>query len=240
MIDFEYEQYDFKKAMQFNVDNRFAHLLKNNGFIKYKKNKYVREKNQIVQIVSFQVGKDRMKVFAMFIPIYVTTDNCLEYGIELTGSNGYGLLNGKYFTTVYEPELLNREIQYKNYCELHKLSLQKIYSALEEGIIPEMDAVDSLDKFIMRLHNQDSWFFGSTVLPGRNKNMMYEYVMGVYKCLNNDFDNGMNILNRIQAIDCIWWEILKKYETKSVDDFMEKYHENCDEMRRFYKLGKKA
>lgn len=53
-------------------------------------------------------------------------------------------------------------------------------------------------------------------------------------------DNGMNILKRIQAIDCIWWDILKKYELKSLDDFMEKYHENCDKMRRFYKLGKKA
>lgn len=234
MIDIEYEQYDFKKAMQENVNKKFAVLLKDNGFVKYKKNKFAREKEQIVQIISFSIEKTVMKVFAMFIPIYVSTDICLEYGIEITGSDGYRLLNGKYFTTVYELEMLNKEIQYKNYCEKHKLSLQKIYSAIEEGIIPEMDEVDSLEKFIIRLKNQDCWFFGSIEL-GQRKNFMYEYVMGVYECINNDFANGMNRLKKIQAIDW-WWEILKKYETESVDEFMKEYNENCDEMRRYYKL----
>ena len=138
MIDIEYEQYDFKKAMQENVNKKFAVLLKDNGFVKYKKNKFAREKDQIVQLISFSIEKDRMKVFAMFIPVYINEDSCLEYGIEVTGSNGYRLLNGKYFTTVYEPEKFNKEIQYRNYCEKHKLSLQKIYSAIEEGIIPEI------------------------------------------------------------------------------------------------------
>lgn len=236
MIDIEYEQYDFKNAMQDNIDKKFAVLLKNNGFVKYKKNKFSREKDQIVQIISFTIEKNVMKVFAMFIPIYVSTDICLEYGIEVTGSDGYRLLNGKYFTTVYEPEMLNKEIQYKNYCEEHKLSLQKIYSAIEEGIIPEMDELDSLEKFIVRLKNQDGWFFGSVEL-GQRKNFMYEYVMGVYECINNDFVNGMNRLKKIQAIDW-WWEILKKYETESVDEFMKSYIENCNEMRRYYKFIK--
>lgn len=238
MIDFEYEQYDFKKAMQENINKKFAVLLKSNGFVRYKKNKFVREKNQIAQIVFFSVGKDILKIFAMFIPIYVSTDILLEYGIEVTGSNGYRLLNGKYFTTVYEPEKFNKGVQYKNYCEKHKVSLQKIYSAFEEGIIPEMDEVDSIDKFIARLEGQNACFFGDQLLPGYNKIYMYEYIIGVYKCINNDFTNGMNILERVQAIDCGWWDILKKYDTESVDEFMKKYTENCDDMRRYYKLLK--
>ena len=60
--------------------------------------------------------------------------------------------------------------------------------------------------------------------------------MGVYKCISNDFAGGMNMLKQVQAIDCIWWEILKRYETESVDEFMKEYNENCDEMRRYYKL----
>ena len=236
MIDIEYEQYDFKKAMQENVNKKFAVLLKDNGFVKYKKNKFAREKDQIVQLISFSIEKDRMKVFAMFIPVYINEDSCLEYGIEVTGSNGYRLLNGKYFTTVYEPEKFNKEIQYRNYCEKHKLSLQKIYSAIEEGIIPEMDEVDSLEKFIVLLEEQNACFFSNPFWPELKKNITYQYVMGVYKCISNDFAGGMNMLKQVQAIDCIWWEILKRYETESVDEFMKEYNENCDEMRRYYKL----
>lgn len=47
----------------------------------------------------------------------------------------------------------------------------------------------------------------------------------------------MNRLKKIQAIDW-WWEILKKYETESVDEFMKSYIENCNEMRRYYKFIK--
>ena len=89
MINIEYEQYDFKKAMQENVNKKFAILLKNKGFVKNKKNKFVREKGQVAQIVSFSIGKDRMKAYAIFIPIYVSTDNCLEYGIESTDRCGF-------------------------------------------------------------------------------------------------------------------------------------------------------
>ena len=48
----------------------------------------------------------------------------------------------------------------------------------------------------------------------------------------------MNILKKIQAIDCILWKILKKYDTESVDEFRRNYAENCDEMRRYYKFIK--
>lgn len=44
MIDFEYEQYDFKKAMQENINKKFAVLLKDKGFVRYKRNKFARGK----------------------------------------------------------------------------------------------------------------------------------------------------------------------------------------------------
>lgn len=35
-----------------------------------------------------------------------------------------------------------------------------------------MDEVGSLEKFIVRLENQNIWFFNSIVIPGQKKNIM--------------------------------------------------------------------
>ena len=154
------EQYDFKRAMQAHINKDFAPLLVNNGFTAYKKNRYVRERNQIIQIISFRLEKDRVKVHATFLPVFICEDTYSEYGIELTGWNGYKLLGGKYFTTLYEQEKVNKEIQYRNYREQHIISLEKIYLAIKEGIIPEMDKIDSLVKFVEKIESADANFFG--------------------------------------------------------------------------------
>lgn len=238
LIEYECQQYNFKKAMQDNINKSFAEILFKNGFKKYKVDRYARERDQIVQIITFQIEKDRMKVYSMFIPIYVSADYYLEYGIQLTGADGYRLLGGKYFTTLYEEEKKEQEVQYKNYCEKHRIALQKIFSAIEEGVIPEMDEIDSLKKFVSRLEQSDACFFGNAFLPAKRNGWLYQYIVGIYECVYGDFNDGIRILKQIKTNDEAMIKSLEKLNFASREDFMISYKILCDEMRKYYKFIK--
>ncbi len=238
VIEYESEQYNFKKAMQDNINKSFAEMLLSNGFKKYKANKYAREREQIVHIITFQIEKDRMKVYSMFIPIFVGADYYLEYGIQLTGGEGCRLLDGKYFTTLYEEEKKNQEVQYKNYCKKHVVALQKIFSAIKEGVIPEMDEIDSLNKFVSRLKHPDACFFGNTFLPAKRNGWLYKYIVGVYECAYGNFEDGVKILKQIETNDETMLKSLEKLNFISREDFIASYKRFCDEMRKYYKFTK--
>ena len=113
--------FDFKKAFEKEISAKIAPLLKDSDFGKYKKNAFVREKDNLVQIISFQIKKDQLKAFAIYLPIYVPYDYILSFGIEITGLGGSrgNLLNGKYFHIIYEEEKFDSTIQAENYQKIH-------------------------------------------------------------------------------------------------------------------------
>ena len=68
-------------------------------------------------------------VFPLCCPVtYILTT--VNYGIELTGSNGWKLLDGKYFTMMAEDGWESKAVQLKHFYEKHQCNMQKLLEAI--------------------------------------------------------------------------------------------------------------
>lgn len=199
MINIEYmtENYKFKKAIQQNIIENIQPLLFENKFIRCSKNKYVREFDNLVQFISFSITKDSLKAFAIYIPIFLPWDNLMNYGIEITGSSGIGLLNGKYFTTIYEDNDNDVAIQLQQYKNEHVPNIEKLILTLKEGILPEMDIMNSLRCFVDELESLNATFFNYKYDDYLRNGIPHKYILAVYKCFNEQYMEGIDELNKI-------------------------------------------
>lgn len=236
-------------------ENVIPILLKNN-FIQYKKNCFVREKNGIVQIIRFFLDKYNLYAYAYFLPIYVPCDYISEYGIELTGTSGCRLLDGKYFTTIYEPEKKKIEIQFSNYNNIHKPNFGKLVSNIVEGVLPEMNRIDSLEKLMHVIESDKETIFGNKYGTDRKRNNVDFFIFAVYKCICEEYLEGRKqLLLMKQQLECsgeLEYELekniyryikyllptLEKLDNETPNIFNTKYNVICTEMRKKYKLVK--
>ena len=247
MAEYNVQNYDFKNAMQQIINDDFKPLFLSNAFVKSGKNKYVREKDGLVQMIFFRIEKDRLIAFANLFPIYFPVDYFMNYGIEITGSSGVGLLGGKYFTTVYEPEYLDKAVQLEHYNNKHKPNMQKLFLSVKEGILAEMDKIDSLDKFIGMFDGSDPVFFGDKFDNTLRLTDVHQYNIYVYSCLKKDFKKGVRDLTNLQSfiqnndlIECIDKLVVPErgQQELSYERFCENYERLCDTRRRKLKLIK--
>lgn len=253
-MEFTLENYNFKKAMQMLIDDNVKSILLDNNFTKYKKNYFVREKKHLVQIISFFIEKYNLKAFAYVLPIYIPCDYICNYGIELTGISGCKLLSGKYFTTIYEPEKKNLEIQFNNYQCKHQSDFDKLVNNIVEGVLPEMDRINSLDKLISIIENDKETIFGNQYGENRNRNNVDFFTLAVYKCLSGEYFEGKKRLlllkqqlessgeleyelerNIYKYIECLL-PALAEINDETPNIFNTKYNAICTEMRKKYKL----
>lgn len=250
------ENYTFKKAMQMLINDNIILILLRNNFIKYKKNCFVREKNSIVQIISFCMDKYNLYAYAYVLPIYVPCDYIYNYGIELTGTSGCRLLSGKYFTTIYEPEKENLEIQFNHYKNKHKPNFDKIVNNIVEGVLPEMNRIDSLDKLIFVLENDKETLFGNQYGTNRHINNADIFTFAVYRCICGEYLKGKKqLLLMKQQLECsgeLEYELenniyrcieyllptIERSDNETSGMFHTRYNRICMEMRKKYRLIK--
>lgn len=245
---FNEETYDFKKAMQAYVREEIAPFLKENGFTKYGTLKYVREMDGLAQFIIIRVAKYEVRIFAYYLPIFYPNDHISNFGIELTGCNGGHLLNGKYFTTIYEMEKFDRAIQFQNYKTKHISSMKKISNAIREGIIPEMNEISSFEIFVSKLKEKEPCFFGNQLINEFRKGFVYQFIMAIDECMNGEVKVGIQKLSKVSDLlpDDDVNELIKRLINISTDAeitkemFYDKLEFMCDERRKKYKLKTKC
>lgn len=238
------------------INDNITPILSRNNFIKYKKNCFVREKNGIAQIIKFFIDKYNLYAYAYFLPIYVPCDYICDYGIELTGTSGCRLLAGKYFTTIYEPEKNNLEIQFNNYKSKHKPNFDKLVNNIVEGVLPEMNRIDSLEKLTFIIENDKETIFGNQYGTDRKRNNVDFFTFAVYKCICGEYLEGKKqLLLMKQQLECsgeLEYELetniyryieyllptLEKLDNETPNIFNTRYNVICTEMRKKYKLVK--
>ena len=253
-MEFTLENYNFKKAMQILINNNMQPILVKNNFKKIKKNYFVREKEDLVQIISFSINKYNLYAYAYLLPIYMPCDYICDYGVELTGTSGGRLLSGKYFTTFYESEKKNLEIQFRNYQNMHKPNFNKLVNNIVEGVLPEMNRINSLGKLINLIENDTETMFGNQYGKRRKKNNVDYFMFAVYKCLSGEYFEGKKRLllmkqqletsgeleyelerNIYRYIECLL-PALEEINNETPNIFSVKYNVICSEMRKKYKL----
>lgn len=244
---FNVEDFEFKKAVKQNIKENVIPLLKAEHFVACTSNKYIREVDYIAQFVLFRFEVDRMKAFAMYYPIFVPFDNILNYGIEITGSSGVELLGGKYFTTIFESGPSDKQIQFQHFQEQHLEKLNKIFLSFKEGIIPEFNEINSLDKFINKFEDEEPRFFGDRFRNVLRRRPVHEFILGVDYCLNKQFEQGVVELKSLVNDDaedlisqCAKYLLFDQEDQSIVtkEQFVIRLEKICDYMRKKYKLIK--
>jgi len=239
--------FSFKEALQKEINSKIVPILKENCFKKYRKNLFIREKENLVQTILFQLRKNVLYAYAHFMPIYVSYDNSWRYGIEITGATGASLLDGKYFTTIYAENYFDRKIQ-----PIHLTSFQKLTMSIVEGALPEMNEINSFSKFAFRL-KQDGVFLGYNCLDpvGLIDRLIYKYILAIYDALegkDNESYFAFTEIHKILTERALEHEggflkfvatILSAYDESSQinkADYLTKLNELSNEMRKKYKL----
>ncbi len=240
------ENYNFKLVMKQNIEKKLVPVLNNYGFVKFGANKYAREAEGILQIISFRIENDRLKAFAAYYPIFVPYDNLLNYGVELTGTTGSYLLNGKYFTTISNFNIAP-ENQIKNYYQKILPSFDKLLQGILEGVLPEMEQVDSFSKFIEKFEHQQVKFFGHNFDMQLKELPVHRYIFQVYACLHGIFTDGVKKLDDIKRItpedeikDAIQKLLFTEKNTLTKEQFILNLTEIVNARRKKYKLKVKS
>lgn len=249
------ENYNFKKAIQQLVTVNVIPVLLSNNFKKYKSNHFVREVDDLVQIISFVIEKYSLRAYAYFLPIYIPCDTSYQYGIEITGTSGWNLLSGKYITTFYEAEKKDTEIQFNNFLQIHKLNFEKLVNNIKNGVLPEMERINSLGKFINILENDNEVIFGNKYGRSRHISNIDIFTIAVFRCLSGKYDEGKRQLillkKQLESSGELKYD-LEKNIYRYIEDilpaldelneftykrFDSKYKIICDEMRIKYRLA---
>lgn len=249
MAEYDVQNYEFKKAMQQIINDEFKPLLLSNGFTQSKRNRYIREKAGLVQLIIFRVGVDSVRAYASFCPIYYPFDYVLDYGIEITGSNGFMLLDGKYFTTVFEPEYSDKAIQLEHYHSKHKVNMQKLFLSVKEGVLAEMDRIASLDEFVGMFDQSDPVFFGWRFDNDIRRTGAHQYILCVHTCLKKDFHSGLQKLMHLNSLlaqddelkECAELLLIPGNGEQDItyESFCENYETLCNLRREKLKIRKK-
>lgn len=236
VLDYDADYFDFVKAMQDNIDHNHALLLRSRGFKEYKHNRFVREKGDIAQIIYFRIERDKVDVFAYYLPICLAIDNAVTFGVQLTGPSGRKLLDGKYYAVISERALKNKEVQCKHYYKNHILELENIYHALEEGVLPEMDQLDSISSLYNRINDKNAAFFGCEYSKAARLNDTFYYVCGLYECLYGDFEKGKDNFQSIIDNEMYLDYKVKEFDLSSKESFIETYNKLSFDGRIFFGL----
>ena len=88
--------FDFKKEMNKRVREDIRPILKKNGFKMRKPKKYIRERNGLLQEISFEIHQSKLRTWSNFMPLYMPWLGVVNWGTSssnvdtsLRGENPY-------------------------------------------------------------------------------------------------------------------------------------------------------
>ena len=198
VMEYTEENYEFKKAIGQIIKDDFTPLLRANGFKKYGSHRYIRERSELVQVIGYSLGVAELKMWASVFPLCGTIEQIMtngEYGINLMGYDGWKMLGGKYYTTMYGEPWEKKSVQLKLFYEKNQVGMQKLLEAIRLGVLPEFDRVNSFECFVELFGQKKPVFMGWEFNGERTAGFgCYKYVVAVQTCKNGDFQTGVRLL----------------------------------------------
>lgn len=260
LIEYTVVNYSFRKSLQSNITKNIQPLLYKNKFTKYAKNHYMRELNGLAQFIVFifdgDADADKLRVWVYYMPIFLPEEH-VEYGVELTGTSGFGLLTGKYSCHFSSNVGWGNEVELQHYYDELIPNIQKLMLAIKEGVLPEMDKINSYDRFVNELKNPKASFFGHAFYGSDFRYRRYiastDYIffIAIDNLFKKEFSKGINGLKEIvedfyahpeykrhvmldyseRILECLDCDI-----SQGKDNFLSLMEQLSNEMRKKYKL----
>ncbi len=235
------EKIEFKKWVQEQIKSNLIPTFQLKGFKKGRTNCYIRERNEIVQFVTFHLKQEKVRVWGGSSPVYFPLDGG-AYKPFLCDS----WLSSSGIAVPPREHTLTPDAE-KKWEEAERL--------IKESILPQLDQINDLEN----LMTQDNF---SVPDSGTWKGIKW-YAEGVFECLSKDFDNGMERLRAAQGCKVEYLEFLKNIgmsfgergdqmsviysyidkfcnavtcDNYTKEMFLEVYNEVCNDSRKWFKL----
>lgn len=247
----EFRSVPFKNWIREQIKTNVAPILHKQGLKKGRATSYVKECNEILQVVTFIFQEDEVCLEAEVHPIYCPA---LFGGTSVLSNETVQVLMAQ---NIYMEDDSGKSSWFWGTCPETAQEWQELENTINRIVLPRFEKVQNLDEF-MKLPMHDK--------PDEQPNDIWKgiflYIDAIYDCLAGDFDIGMKKLREAQACKQEYLNYLanegKEYGKNKddfytiyaiIDDFCdtvtgEKYNKEtflsiyervCEETRKFFK-----
>lgn len=149
-------EFDIKKELRKKIRKEIRPILYEQGFVLNKPTSYIRETNGLLQQFYFQLRTCGLRPWVSYRPVFDT--RC----IVSIGTDNTGALIGPYsgFKWLYLKSYGSNDYErmYKDYTHNVLPAFEKLKQSIINGIIPEFNKINSLDKLITAVNKNDLIF----------------------------------------------------------------------------------
>lgn len=243
------ENMEFKKWLQERIRTVLQPVFKEYGLKKGRTNCYIREKNNMVQYIRFEIRQYKAGVDGGFSPIFYPLYEMPYLGFKIPDHMELFYWDGiRISPPVYGVPLITPEAMAK-WEKMEKIVIDIILHQFDE--MPDLDELMAIAKF--GVPDNDVW------------NGVRWYTQGVYQCRFGDFFHGVDLLKKAQGCKSGFMTHLKNMgytfdikndrialtfhyvdllcdavdgvaEADAYSAFLSVYEEICEDMRKLYKV----
>lgn len=233
-------KFDFKKAQRELIRKELRPILYEHGFVLYRPTAYIRERGGLLQEFYFKVEVSKLRPWVSYRPVFDARP-IVSFGSDgPTGAEYEAPYRGFSWCSIDHWYTEDDVLKEKNFQRQFLPEFEALKSSILNALLPEMDAMRSLDDFI-QLYESGGRLFGKP--------------MGLYDASHTYFPfiSGVNAASGKKRMELILSEmsgawlptipkIVKEYlqahtdgiHTDSEADRI--FHEYCDQVRMAYKL----
>ncbi len=227
---------DIKKEQKEFIRTELRPVLYEHGFILSRPTAYVRECNGLVQEFYFKVEKYKLRPWVSCRPIFDARMNTVSFGTDYIHVSDC-LSPYKGFNWVSYRDWPGHDLQ-KEY-EKFQAGLGPLKSSIVNGVLPELDTINSLDDFV-KLYEENGLFLQQRIQSDPVGGNYFSFIRDVYD------SSGITRMKHIMK-EMMNWDInkavreyLQECEAKMTSDEEadRMFEEYCDKVRAAYKLIK--
>ncbi len=251
----KFKSVPFKEWIRERIKSDINPILYKKGFKKGKATSYVRECNEIIQMITFQFRQDEVCLEARISPVYFPSD----YGcISVISDKDFPISRNRIIAqNIYTQDNIGKSNWFWGTRSRTAQEWQEFEDIINKIILPQFDIIQNLDE-LMKSSMREKY----NEQPNEMWKGIFLYVDAVYDCLVGDFDIGMQKLKIAQGCKQAYLNYLasigKKYgkskdnfyriyfiidefckavaEENYKDTFLSVYEKVCDETKKWFKV----
>ena len=239
----EARKFDFKKAQRELIRRELRPILYEHGFVLCRPTAYIRERGGLLQEFYFKVEASKLRPWVSYRPVFDARP-IVSFGSDgPTGAKyeepyrGFSWCSIDHWYT--EDDVLKKKIYQRQFLP----AFEALKNSIVNGLLPEMDAMRSLDDFI-QLHESRGRLFGKPIGLYDNSHTYFPFISGVHTA------SGKRRMELIcSEMGGVWLPALPKIVREYLQAHMDEintdseadrtFHEYCNQVRTAYKLDVK-
>ena len=235
----EAKKFDFKKAQRELIRKELRPILYKHGFVLCGPTAYIRERGGLLQEFYFKVEVSKLRPWVSYRPVF---DARRVWNFGSDGQGGGKEESYRGFRWCYLKHWYSEDdaLKEKDYQRQFLPKFEALKSSIVNGLLPEMDAMRSLDDFI-QLYESCGKLFGEPIRNYDISDTYFPFISGVHGASGK---KRMELI--LSEMGRTWLPTLPKIVREYLESHMDGmdtdgeadriFHEYCNKVRMAYKL----